>query len=88
VTKGRISPDFVVFLAILLKNIEVKNMETMNQRLNRSTQAWTKKVDRKHPLKVDYYPELKSWVQHAILEAEKNNDFSKKDQLLDLLKDL
>lgn len=87
-TKGRISPNFVVFLTILLKNIEVKNMETMNQQLNRSTQAWTKKVDRKHPPKVDFYPELRSWVQHAILEAEKNRDFGKKDQFLELLKDL
>jgi hypothetical protein len=37
---------------------------------------------------VGFYPELRSWVQHAILEAEKNGNFEKKDQLLSLLKEL
>jgi hypothetical protein len=70
--------------------VEVKTMETMNQQLERSASCLTKKADRKHQprAEADFYPELRSWVQHAILEAEKNRDFSKKDQFLELLEDL
>jgi hypothetical protein len=28
------------------------------------------------------------WVQHAIMDAEKRGNFEKKDQLLDLLREL
>jgi len=35
---------------------------------------------------VDYCSELRNWVQRAILEAEKNEDLNKKDQLLSLLR--
>ena len=37
---------------------------------------------------MDYYAELNTWVQRAILEAEKNKDFNKKNQFLILLEDL
>jgi hypothetical protein len=68
--------------------VEVKTMQTTNQQLERSASCLTKKADRMHQPKADYYPELRSWVQHAILEAEKNRDLNKKDQFLELLKDL
>jgi hypothetical protein len=67
---------------------EVKNMEIMKERSNRSARSWTSRSERKHSDEVGFYPELRSWVQHAILEAEKNGNFEKKDQLLSLLKEL
>ena len=63
-------------------------MELADKYVSMHAQSWTNRVERRHPPKVDYYSELRSWVQHAILEAEKNKDFNKKDQLLSLLKDL
>jgi len=63
-------------------------MELTDKYVSTSAQSWTSRAERKHPPKVDYYSELRSWVHHAILEAEKNKDFNKKDQLLSLLKDL
>ena len=63
-------------------------MELVNKHAHKPAQSWTSRAERRHPPKVDYYSELRSWVQHAILEAEKNKDFNKKDQLLSLLKDL
>lgn len=51
-------------------------------------QDGTEKLKRKHTPKVDYHSELRHWVQHVILEAEKNKDFKKKDKFLRLLKDL
>jgi len=63
-------------------------MELVNKQVSIPAQSWTSRAEKRHPPKVDYYSELRSWVQHAILEAEKNKDFNKKDQLLSLLKDL
>ncbi|NIP66607.1 hypothetical protein GWN63_00700 [Candidatus Bathyarchaeota archaeon] len=63
-------------------------MKLVNEQLIRSAQSWINRVERKHQPKVDYHSELRDWVQHVILEAEKNNDFKKKDQFLTLLKDL
>jgi hypothetical protein len=63
-------------------------MEIMKERSNRSARSWTSRSERKHSDEVGFYPELRSWVQHAILEAEKNGNFEKKDQLLSLLKEL
>jgi hypothetical protein len=63
-------------------------MQTIEKQPSTSAMSWTSKAERKRPAKVDYYPELRSWVQHAILEAEKCKDIDKKDQLLDLLKEL
>lgn len=63
-------------------------MKLANKQLSRSAQSWINKVERRHQPKVGYYSELRDWVQHVILEAEKNKDFKKKDRFLGLLKDL
>ncbi len=63
-------------------------MKLANTQLSRSAQSWIKRVKRRHPPKVDYHSELRDWVQHVIMEAEKNKDFKKKGQFLSLLKDL
>jgi hypothetical protein len=63
-------------------------MELENKQISTPAQSWTSRVERRQPPKVDYYSELRSWVQRAILEAEENKDFNKKDQFLNLLKDL
>ena len=52
------------------------------------TQSWINKAEKRHLPEADYYSELRSWLQHAILEAEKTKNINKKDQLLTLLKDL
>jgi hypothetical protein len=62
-------------------------MELVNER-KKSTQAWTDRVQRRHVPRVNYYSELRSWVQYVIREAEKNEDSVKKEQFLSLLKDL
>jgi hypothetical protein len=67
---------------------EVNDMEMLEERANRSARSWTARCERKHSAEASLYPELRSWVQHAILEAERNHDFGKKDQLLSLLKEL
>jgi hypothetical protein len=63
-------------------------MELADKQVSTPAQSWTSRAERSHPPKIDYYSELRSWVQRAILEAERNKDFDKKDQLLTLLKDL
>jgi hypothetical protein len=63
-------------------------MKLANKQLIRSAQSWINRVEGKHQRKLGYHSELRRWVQHVILEAEKNNDFKKKDQFLTLLKDL
>jgi hypothetical protein len=56
-------------------------MELTDKYASTPAQSWTSRAERKHLPKVDYYSELRSWVQHAILEAEKSKDFKKRDQL-------
>jgi len=63
-------------------------MELVDKQVSTPTQSWINRAERRHSRKIDYYSELRSWVQRAMLEAEKNNDFNKKDKLLSLLKDL
>jgi len=63
-------------------------MKSTNKHLGRSRQSQAKKVKREHSSEVDYYSELRDWVQHVILEAEKNKDFKKKEKFLRLLEDL
>ena len=63
-------------------------MKSANLQLSRSAQSWINRVERRHSLKVDYHSELKEWVQHVIMEVEKNKDFKKKQQFLGLLSDL
>ena len=63
-------------------------MKLANKQLSRSAQSWIKRVERRHPPNVGYHSELRDWVQHVIMEAEKNKAFKKKEQFLSLLKDL
>jgi len=63
-------------------------MKLANKQLSKSAQSWINRVERRHQPKVDYYSELRDWVQHVIIEAEKNKDFKKKNQFLSLLKGL
>jgi hypothetical protein len=63
-------------------------MELVDKYESTPAQPSTCKAERKYPLKVNCYSELRSWVQHTILEAERNKDFNKKDRFLSLLNDL
>jgi hypothetical protein len=76
------------FLTILLNKYEVKSVKLANKHVCTPAQSRTNKPDRRRPPKVDYYSELRSWVQRAMVEAEKKEDFKKKHQFLVLLKDL
>jgi hypothetical protein len=84
----RLSLHFVVYLEDSTEKHEVKTMKSADNQSIRSAQSWINRVERKHQPKVDYHSELRDWVQHVILEAEKNKNFKKKDQFLSLLKDL
>ena len=79
---------FAVFFEYSTKKYKVKNMKLKNIQLSRPTQSWIKRRDRKTQIKVGLHSELRDWVQHVIMEAEKNKDFKKKDQFLSLLEDL
>jgi len=63
-------------------------MEPVEKQVTMPTQSWINRAERAHSTRVDYHSELRSWVQRAVLEAERNKDFNKKDQLLGLLDDL
>jgi hypothetical protein len=63
-------------------------MEMMKNKPSESACSWTRRVERKRSVEVEFNSELRSWLQHAIEEAEKNGNFEKKDQLLSLLKEL
>ena len=56
------------------------------RRVATTVQSWTRTAEGRHPPEVDYCSVLRNWVQRAILAAEKNEDFGKKDQLLSLLR--
>ena len=77
-----------VFLDHSTEKNEVKTMELAEKHDTRPAQSWVNRAYRKGPSNVDYCSELRSWLQHAILEAEKNKDSNKKDELLVLLKGL
>lgn len=63
-------------------------MEITDKQVSTPVQSWTRRAEKKYPPKADYHSELSNWLQCAIIEAENNKDFDKKDQLLTLLKDL
>ncbi len=63
-------------------------MKSTEKQLDRSAHSWINKVERRHPHNVDYDSELRDWLQHVILEAEKNNNFKKRTQFLSFLEDL
>jgi len=81
----RVMKSFVVFPDHSTKEREVKTMELVNKETNKSAQAWTNRSQRRHVPRVDCCSELRSWIQHVILEAEKRKDFDKKDQFLSFL---
>jgi len=58
------------------------------EKANRSSSSCCSQSERGCSAKADYYPELRTWVQHAIVEAEKSKNHAKKDQFIDLLNDL
>jgi hypothetical protein len=86
-TKGTIK-NIVLFLNRSTEKHEAETMKSANKQVSTPVKSWTCKVEGRHIPKVDHYSELRSWVQRAILEAERNEAFNKKDQLLSLLKDL
>jgi hypothetical protein len=55
---------------------------------NSQTRSWKRKAERSQASKMDYYSELRAWVQHALLEAERSQDSKKSEQFLSLLKEL
>jgi hypothetical protein len=66
----------------------VETVESTSKQASTPVRSWSSRVGIRHPPKVGYYAEFNAWVQHAIVEAEKNIDFDKKNQFLILLKDL
>lgn len=85
-----IAKVFLFFLKGLhCKNTsEVKTMEVLEKRPHRPADMRTNRSENKHSANVDYNGELRSWVQHAILEAKRNRNSEKKNQLQSLLKEL
>jgi hypothetical protein len=63
-------------------------MELKNKQLNKSAQPWIKRMEKKHPPKLDYHSELRNWVECVISQTEKNKDFKKKNQFISLLEDI
>ena len=63
-------------------------MKLVDKQFTGSLQSQVNTVERRHSPKVDYYCQLRDWVQHVILEAERNKDFEKRDRFLSLLEDL
>jgi hypothetical protein len=63
-------------------------MEIVKNKQNESARSWTRRAEHRHSVEAGFYPELRTWVQRAILEAEKRGNSEKKDQLLSLLKEL
>jgi hypothetical protein len=70
------------------KEREVKTMSLEKIQSNSKTQSWSRRADGTRAPKVDYNSELRAWVQHALLEAERNQDAKKSAQFLSLLKEL
>ena len=63
-------------------------MELIDMQVNTAAQSWLSRVEKRQPAQADYFSELRSWVQHALLEAEEKKDLNKKGRLLSLLNDL
>jgi len=63
-------------------------MTIENRQLNNPKQPWIERADAMHPIRNNYSSELRSWVQHVIMEAERNNNPTKVDEFLKLLRDL
>jgi len=63
-------------------------MKSADKQVSTAVRSWSNRADKRRLTEVDYYSELRSWVQHAISQAEETKDFSKKGRFLSLLKDL
>jgi hypothetical protein len=63
-------------------------MKLADKQVSTAARSWSNRADRRRLTKVDYSSELRSWVLHAISQAEQTNDFNKKGKFLSLLKDL
>ena len=63
-------------------------MELSKKHGRMPVQLWTGRSNRENPRNAGYYSELRTWLQHAILQAEKSRNSRKKDKLLTLLKEL
>jgi hypothetical protein len=63
-------------------------MELTKKQGSMPMQSWTSRANRENTRNADYYSELRTWLQHAILQAEKSRDSSKKDKLLTLMREL
>jgi hypothetical protein len=63
-------------------------MKLADKQVSTAARSWSNRADRRRLTKVDYSSELRSWVLHAISQAEQMNDFNKKGKFLSLLKDL
>jgi hypothetical protein len=70
------------------KEKEVKNMSLEETQSNGKAQSWSRRADRTQTSNVDYNSELRAWVQHVLLEAERNQDSKKSACFLSLLKEL
>jgi len=53
-------------------------MELAEKQLRTPTRSWASRAKRKQIPKVDYYLELKRWLQLAITEAEKDKTSAKR----------
>ncbi|MDH7564198.1 MAG: hypothetical protein QHH24_04875 [Candidatus Bathyarchaeota archaeon] len=64
-------------------------METLKEETIKPVTSWCRRSKQQKPsVEATFYPELRRWVQHTIIEAERHGNFERKDQLLSLLKDL
>ena len=81
------STGSVIFPDYSAQNM-VKTMELTGKHVHYPRRSWISRAERKHPIDADYYSELRTWLQHGIMEAEEKEDFSKKGRLLSLLKEL
>ncbi len=63
-------------------------MNLADKQANTAARSWCRRADRRRLMIADYSSELRSWVKHAISQAEEMNDFNKKSKFLSLLKDL
>jgi hypothetical protein len=74
----RASEGFVVFLDHSTEEYWLETMESTNKQASTPVRSWSDRAGITHPPKVDYYAELNAWVQHAIVEAEKNKTSTRK----------
>lgn len=81
------STDSVIFPDYSAQNM-VKTMELAGKHVHCPPRSRISRAERKPLIEADYYSELRTWLQHCIIEAEEKEDFSKKGRLLSLLKEL